>query len=260
MGVAMAGIAFHLKDTNKPVDELVSALFERPCREIAPPNRREFDIRRPSDVMVEVFDDVCFVYSNELVWGILDNPEEADTRHIFATLNRPELILGFCNYDSGGSYGYAFIENGIMTRSRLETVEAPGRAPLQEYGLPKEFETRWLSAPSYLEEDEGALPEERVRIYYLPAENLQVAEFSLTSRTLYEALVISFGVCPWDTDAKSNSRFFRLETKPVENIPSTFPQSASDVEQSAAISDESIAAPKKGGIWSSIASIFGRSK
>ncbi|WCM21775.1 hypothetical protein NDK50_10125 [Paraburkholderia bryophila] len=256
MGVAIAGIAFRSKEVGQPIDELVSALFKRPCREIAQPNQREFDIRHPSDVMVEFFNDVCFVYSNELVWDILDNPE-GDTSHIFATLNRPELIVGFCNYDSGGSYGYVFIENGVRTRSRLETVAIPGRAPIREYGSPKEFEARWLSAPSYFEEDEGSPPEDHVRIYHLEAENLQVAEFSLTSRMLYEALVNSFGVCPWDTNTRSNPRFFKLETKLVVDVPSILNQRASDVEQSAAISDASIAAPKKGGIRSRIASILG---
>lgn len=259
MGVAIAGIAFRSKEIDRPIDELLSALFKRPCREIAPPNQREFDIRHPSDVMVEFFHDVCFVYSNELVWDILDNPE-SDTGHIFATLNRPELIVGFCNYDSGGSYGYVFVENGVRTRSRLETVAIHGRAPIQEFGPPKEFEARWLSAPSYFEEDEGSAPEDRVRIYYLEAENLRVAEFALTSRMLYEALVNSVGVCPWDTNTRSNPRFFKLETKLVVDVPSIPPQRASGVGQSAAISDASIAAPKKGGIRSRIASILGLSR
>jgi len=31
----------------------------------------------------------------------------------------PELIFAFCHYESGGSYGYALIERGTRTRSRL---------------------------------------------------------------------------------------------------------------------------------------------
>ncbi|WP_419688936.1 hypothetical protein ACN22W_18665 [Burkholderia theae] len=259
MGVAVAGIAFRSKDIDRPINELVSELFKCPCREIARPNQWEFDIRNPSDVIVEFFQDTCFVYNNELVWDILDN-QEADTSHIFATLNRPKLILGFCNYDSGGSYGYVFIENGVRTRSRLETIASPGRAPLREHGLPKEFEARWLTAPSYLEEDEDSPPEDFVRIYYLPDENLQVTEFSLTSRMLYEALVNNFGVCPWDMNAQLNSRFFRLEPKLVENSTPTRPQEAGGVGHSVATSEEAIVAPKKRGVWSRVASKFGLSK
>jgi len=255
MGVAAAGIGFRSKNIDQPVDELLSALFKHPCREIAQANQREFDIRHPSDVMVEFFEDVCFIYSNELVWDILENPG-ADTSHIFATLNRPELILGFCNYDSGGSYGYVFIESGVRTRSRLETVEIPGRDTLQEYGIPKEFEARWLSAPSYLEEDEESFPEDRVRIYYLPAENLQVAEFSLTSHMLYEALVKSFGVYPWGMNTPSKPRYFRLETKLAKDAASTHHQTTGGVGHP----DKSIVARDKSGILSRLSSFFGLSK
>ena len=65
---------------------------------------------------------------------ILENPG-ADTSHIFATLNRPELILGFCNSESGGSYGYVFIERAVSTQSGQETVKIPGRDALQEYAV-----------------------------------------------------------------------------------------------------------------------------
>lgn len=84
--------------------------------------------------MVEFFEDGCFIYSNELVCDIPENPG-ADTSHIFATLNRQELILGFCNYESGGSYGYVFIERGGRTQSSQETVKNPGRDAIQEYAV-----------------------------------------------------------------------------------------------------------------------------
>ncbi|GCB06798.1 hypothetical protein [Ralstonia sp. SET104] len=215
MGVALAGIAFRSTDASQSADALVSRLFASPCYEIVPPRGREFDIRHPTDVMVEVFGDVCFVYSNALVWDVLDNPD-ADAGHIAAKLGNPEVVLGFCHYDSGGTYGYAFIENGVRTRSRLQTSDSLNDSPIQEHGVPKAFETRWLSAPSYLEEDESIPPEELVRIYYLEAENLRVADFSLTSRLLYEALIEQFGVCPWDTDVRSKPRFFKVGTQTVD--------------------------------------------
>ncbi|CAJ0730471.1 MAG: hypothetical protein QM625_10375 [Ralstonia sp.] len=219
MGVALAGIAFRSKDASQSVEALVSNLFASPCYEIAAPRGREFDIRRPTDVMVEFFDDVCFVYSDALIWDVLDNPD-ADVGHIAAKLGNPEVLLGFCHYDSGGSYGYVFVENGVRTRSRLQTTDLPNHPPIQEHGVPKAFETRWLSAPSYLEEDESAPPEDLVRVYYLEAENLHVADFALTSHLLYEALIENFGVCPWGSDARSKPRFFKLGTKATESTPS----------------------------------------
>lgn len=67
MGVALAGIAFRTKDASQSAEALVSNLFTSPCYEIAAPRGREFDIRRPTDVMVEFFDEVCFVYSDAVI-------------------------------------------------------------------------------------------------------------------------------------------------------------------------------------------------
>lgn len=256
MGVTAAGIAYRPRDASRPLDELVASLFGRPCKEIDQPSGREFDIRRSTDVMVEFYGNTCVIYNHELISDILDDPA-VDTAHLHLMLDKPDLIIGFCCYDSADSYGYVFIEDGKRTRSRLQTLPAGGRSPLTEFGEPKDFEVRWLSAPSYLEEDETAPPEDLVRIYYLEAEGLKTADFSLTSRLLYEALKNNFGVCPWDTNERPKSRYFKLVAQTNEGASPEQPPEVAVQEQPVPTIQSHVAIPKKARVWSKILSAFG---
>lgn len=211
MGIAQAGLAFRIQGPNKDVRGLISRLFDQEATEIPRPDRGKFDIRNHSEVMVQVFGDVCFICNNDLVWNVLERPQE-DTKRLFLLLGSPEFMLAFCHYDSGGSYGYTVIERGVRTRSRLQTTDVPRLPPLIEYGEPKAFEVSWLSASYYLEEDDCP-PEERVKIYYQGNREILVAEHSLTARMLFDALESFFGVCPWRTDVVPIYRFFQLGPK-----------------------------------------------
>ncbi|WP_377014280.1 hypothetical protein [Comamonas sp. JC664] len=74
--------------------------------------------------MVQFFDDVCFVCNGDLVWGLLADPN-ADMQPLSERLGNPAYLLAFCHYDSGGSFGYAVMENGVRTRTRLQTTDIP---------------------------------------------------------------------------------------------------------------------------------------
>ena len=221
MGIAQAGVAF--RPTTPIVDfgELVSRLFNEDANEIAHPNHREFDIRKPTDVMVQMFGDVCFICNDKLAWGLLEN-QEADTSELYRALGGPELILAFCQYESGGSYGYTFIENGRRTRSRLQTTGIPSLPPLRESGTPKEFENRWLSAEFYLEEDDCPV-EERQKIFWQGEPRIDVPEYYLTGRMLYEALQLYFSVCPWETSVEPEYRFFKLAPATIPDLTTAAP-------------------------------------
>jgi hypothetical protein len=101
-------------------------------------------------------------------------------------------------------------EKGLVLGS--QTTGVPRLPPLIEHGEPKEFERRWFSADFYLEEDDCPV-EERQKIYYQGNRDTTVPEYYLTRRLLDEALVMNFGVCPWDTDVVPVYHFFRLSPK-----------------------------------------------
>ncbi|MDB6145365.1 MAG: hypothetical protein JWP80_4409 [Pseudomonas sp.] len=204
MGVSLAGLVFRSKVPLRDMGALVSKLCGGQAVAIEQPQQSTFDIRNPSDVKVVVFGDVYVICNNDVAWDLLENPTLAATqRH--CVLGAPELLLAFCHYESGDSYGYAFIERGERIRSRLQT----GGPMLIEHGKPKAFEACWLSAPFYLEEDDCP-PEEWRKIYFQGNREVQVAEADLTRRMLQEALLLHFGVCPWEDEVTAASYYFRL--------------------------------------------------
>lgn len=205
MGVAQAGLVFRSKVPLRDMGALVSKLCGGQAVPIEQPLQSKFDIRNPSDVMVLVYGDVYFICNIDIAWDLLEDPvRDVTQRH--CVLGTPEWLMAFCHYDSGDSYGYAFIERGARTRSRLQTS---GEPELIEHGTPKDFEARWLSADFYLEEDDCPVEEWR-KIYFQGNREIQVSEGDLTRRMLQEALLLHFGVCPWEDERTPASYCFRL--------------------------------------------------
>jgi hypothetical protein len=196
--------------------DLIERLTGETTTRIAYADRGRFDIRNHEDVLVEVFGDVCFVSNNDLVWSMLENSSH-DVRHLHASLGSPDLFVAFCHYDSGGSYGYAIVEHGIRTRTRLQTTGIPGVPPLVENGVPKSFESPWLSASFYFEDEEDLL-QDHVKVFYQGEREVLVPEHMLTSHMLNECLTSFFGVCPWTTTLVPEERFFRCVPKDVGRI------------------------------------------
>jgi hypothetical protein len=211
MGVAQAGLAFRPKKEIKDFRPFIENIFEMAAAEIDHPDVGNFDIRRSKDVMVQIFGSTVFICSNTLVWQHLEYPQ-SDISDLHERLGLPDTFTMFCNYESGDSYGYAFVDSGVRTRSRLQVAGRGGQRKLIEYGTPTARENRWLTAPSYLEEDDCP-PEERQRILYLENPRAEVTEHYLTQHLLTETLVENFGVCPWDTDEEPIYHFYRLATK-----------------------------------------------
>ncbi|SEK14938.1 MULTISPECIES: hypothetical protein [unclassified Variovorax] len=211
MGVAQAGIAFR---PGRPIGNLkafVSRVMGQPVEEIPHPDSRQFDVRRATDIMVQDFDGALFICNDTLAWPHLENTH-SDIAALHGRLGAPASFMLFCHYSSGGSFGYAFVDGGMRTRSRLQTMLEPRLPPLIEYGMPTAIEKRWLSAPSYLEEDDCP-PEERQRIFYLDSPRVEVYEDGLTQQILLEALEERFGVCPWTTNVEPIYRFYKVREK-----------------------------------------------
>jgi hypothetical protein len=211
MGVAQAGVAFRPRAEIADLPRFVSELFGEEYVEIAHPNVREFDIRHGGDVMVQNFDGAIFVCSGDLAWGHLKDVG-SDLLLLYHQLGSPTTFTVFCNYDSGGSYGYVLVENGVRKRSRLQTTGGPQLPPLIEYGTPNSIEQRWLTAESYLEEDDCPL-DERQRVFYLENPRVEVGEHYLTKQILDETLIAQFGVCPWDAEVEPVYHFYRAISK-----------------------------------------------
>ena len=152
---------------------------------------------------VESVDDVFFVHSGETVQRFLF---ELECPHpsFFEALGNPEIVLFFCNYDSGDSYGYRIFENGVPVRRRLYA-----NFETSDDGTPRGFELSWLNAEQYFDEEEEALICRNL-------ETGQVAlECGLTAVLLRLAMKEYFGVCPW-TELNYRCKFKHYHAPPLE--------------------------------------------
>ncbi|HEX7689023.1 MAG TPA: hypothetical protein VF453_15015 [Burkholderiaceae bacterium] len=218
MAIAQAGLAFRARAPIEDLNAVLAQLFDDDVAEVASPVSARFDIRNRSDVMVQLFGDVCFVSNDELAWPLLAQ-EDHDARRVHASLGAPALMLAFCRYDAGGSHGYAVFEHGRRVRRRLQTLDVPGLAPLAESGAPLPFEQRWLKAAHYIEAEarpaDGRAPvRDEGKVYYLGDREVLVPARELTGRMLHDGLEALFGVCPWDTLITPTYRFFRVGRRP----------------------------------------------
>ncbi|MFJ2366314.1 hypothetical protein ACIPIN_21860 [Pseudomonas sp. NPDC087697] len=210
MGVAQAGIAFRSGEESFTPELAVASLFGKSVNRLSAPIDRSFDSRHDHHVLVQQFGDIWIISNHALVWPILENPEH-DLCGLHEILDKPALMIAFCQYDSGDSYGYALIEDGVLTRSRLQASGSDVRL----FGVTKPFEQKWETAEFYLDEDD--CPEEEwQKVYYLDDRKVTVPEYYLTSRLAYEALTENFGVCPWESDLKPNIWYLQLNEESVQ--------------------------------------------
>ncbi len=208
MGIAQAGLAFRASAPIENLTSVMASVFGEEVAEIPSPVATRFDIRNHSDVMVQLFGDVCFVSNDDLAWPLLRN-DSASVDRLHAVLGAPELMLAFCHYDAGGSHGYALFEHGKRRRTRLQTENLPDVPPLAESGAPLPFEQRWLNAAHYVEPD-VRVQASRAKVYYLGDREVLVPARDLTGRMLHDGLESLFGICPWDTLITPTYRFFRV--------------------------------------------------
>lgn len=200
MGIAVAGIVFQRESGVFDTDTIITSLFRGNFKRLELQNGY-LDTRNDDNVEIEIIDKTCFIYSTKLATPFLFDGYE-DISEIYSALEMPPLILAYCNFDSGGSYGYVFFENGKKTRRRLFSD-----LKLTEEGSPKQFELEWLNAKTYIENPDDP-PEEHQKIYFKNNHQDKVSEYNLTSRLLYEALENYFGVDPWREDFPNSKRIY----------------------------------------------------
>ena len=206
MGIAQAGIAFRISPSVEDLESFMGGVFDEPATEIPLPVSAGFDIRNHSDVMVQSFGEVCFISNDDLAWPLIRNGEP-EVGRLHRALGSPELLLAFCNYDAGGSHGYALFEQGRRVRTRLQTCGRGDLPTLAESGTPLPFEQRWLGARRCVD---ATLHAEEGRMVGLGEREVAVAAHDLTGRMLQDGLDALFGVCPWETLLTPTYRFFRL--------------------------------------------------
>lgn len=205
MGLSTAGLAFRPTASTLDEQELVQLAFGSSAIQLSDPYKVH-DIRVPGNVAVESSNGITFVYNGEIAARSLFDGQSL-APEVFAALGAPELVVIFCHYDSGDSFGYAIVKDGITVRSRVHTSDKT-----KDEGAPNAFELPWLQAESFIEE-EGEPPAYR---------NLKTGEVTsdsyLTAHLLAEVMNAFFGVTPWN-EWNYKSKFNYYSSQPPEKTP-----------------------------------------
>jgi len=204
LGLSTAGLAFRPNASTLDEQALVQKAFGSSFDPSA--TGTAHDIRVPGNVVVESKNGATFVYNGEIAGKVLFEGQSLEPA-VFAALGAPELVVVFCHYDSGGSFGYAIIKDGIKVRSRVHTLDKT-----VDEGTPNAFELPWLTAES-LVEDEGEPPAYR---------NLETGEVTtepyVTAHLLVQVMNAFFGVVPWD-EWNYKTKFTYYSRQPAAKTP-----------------------------------------
>lgn len=187
MGLSTAGLIFKPTPDTPEEQEMIRRAFGEALHPVMGSEAQaSHDVRYPDNIAVESTNGATCIYAGAPAdQMIFDSKELAP--EVFAALGSPAFIVVFCLYDSGGSFGYAIIENGVRVRLRLYSNDTTS-----DQGTPMHCELPWLRAEQFFDEED----EEMV---FRNTESGEVAsEFQITPRLLRMVVTELFGVCPWD--------------------------------------------------------------
>lgn len=207
MGLSTAGLAFKTKlfaasDEEAMIRSAFGDTFHCiPASEI----QNLHDIRVPGNIAVESKNGATFVYNGEIAGQVLFDGGLIDPS-LFSALGSPEIMVVFCHYDSGGSFGYVILEKGVQVRSRIYCL-----GKTSDDGNPTDFEMSWLNAEQFVEE-EGEPPAYRNLV-----SGKTSTESYVTAYMLGEVMKGLFGACPWDA-WNYRTEFNYYLRKPVDTV------------------------------------------
>jgi len=205
LGLSTAGLAFLVNASTVGERELLQATFGNNLHPLqSSDTQKQLDIREPGNVAVESKKGATFVYNAEIARKILFVGQPLEPA-VFIALGRPEVVVVFCHYDSGGSFGYAIVKNGVTVRSRVHTMDRT-----TDEGTPNTFELPWLQAEPFIEE-ESKPPAYR---------NLKTGEVAseayVTAHLLTQVMNAFFDLVPWDEwNYKTKFNYYEMKS-PVE--------------------------------------------
>lgn len=219
MGRATAGLICRAAEDTRSDER---RLFEITGKTFLPLGSRfpllspRFDPRNEDDFILATLGDIGFVFNGPMVNKIVFDGCYDDIPRLSAALHNPHVLLAFCWYDSGGSYGCAMFKDEGIVRRILMTVDrviAEG-TPVQEEPADKTIEDR----KSLLEKLAG---QERLE----GTEQDEIGDAIATARNKILAVVdaviaANSGWSPWSLDDPSNMnyRYYRAAEVPVDRV------------------------------------------
>ncbi len=145
MGIISAGVGIKTKIENYTLDDVVKNLFENEFLRTSEIG----DIRNNDWIVVSKTKDFFHIQSSDYAEQFFNDSLSKNIQKLNQIFKDPELIFAFEQYDSGGTYSYAIIKNGVLKRQfrsvsyeikidkgELEQIEVQWKeADIKEYDL-----------------------------------------------------------------------------------------------------------------------------
>jgi len=212
--VSTAGLIFKSK-TELDINKLIKTLFNIKIHKIEHPDQMDFDVRYIGNIMLERYEDIYVISNDELIWDHLVDINKTP-EFLYECLGKPELFIGFCNYPSGGSYGYTVVQNGEKVRTKLIATTVPETNVDEGEPFPEELD--WINSEYKFDEIEGEDKEFWPKYYYKKNDPENFAyENDLIQYMLNDLIKSRFGFIPWLSDKKPEYHFFLTKNAELKN-------------------------------------------
>jgi len=152
MGMKNAAVYIKLSNPEKyKVENIITQLFGE-FEKTSDQRTEGFEFRKPNYVLVSYHQNGIILRNAQFIAEIIVNRKQELINRIYEFFDRPEVILGYMNYSSGGSFGFSYIENGKIIRFRysLSTDEVT-----HDFGHPLEEELNIINGRIFYVVDEN---------------------------------------------------------------------------------------------------------
>ncbi len=151
MGMSTAAVYIKVNDPKKfQVENVIEAFFGA-FSDISETFPKGFEFRKPNYVVIRYHKSGVLISNAEFVNQVLIKRNGELINKIYEFFEKPKTILAYMHYDSGGSYGFSYIEKGEIKRFRYSTSTD---WVTHDYGPPLDEELNILGGQILFEKDE----------------------------------------------------------------------------------------------------------
>ena len=187
MGASLGGVAFKIDtatiDSNKVVHDLFGPAFQ--------PHEDHGDTRRPEYVFVGKSSDLLVILSTDFTTKFFQSTGSEAIQPYLDYFGRPSFVFAFEEYDSGGTYSYSLIYDGVVKRQ----YSLVSGEEVTDFGTPEPTELKWLNLPAETVQVDDATTE---LVYTDPATGYQYTKDQLPQVILQQLMQEKLGFISWD--------------------------------------------------------------
>ncbi|MET0394552.1 MAG: hypothetical protein ABW019_15510 [Chitinophagaceae bacterium] len=203
MGVSLGGVAFKLDtatiDSNKVVHDLFGPDFQ--------PTEGSGDTRRPEYVFVGKTSDLLVILSTDFTTKFFQSTGSGAIQSYLDYFGRPSFVFAFEEYDSGGTYSYSLIYDGVVKRQ----YSLVSGEETTDFGNPEPTELKWLNLPA----ETVQVDEETTELVYTdPATGYQYTKDQLPQVILPQLMQEKLGFISWDLHEKLTEKTLYKQASP----------------------------------------------